>query len=311
MAVRVVVFGATLAGVVTLVFALMAFAPGDPIDLLPNADEVRPRLEAEWNLDKPLPARLLIYGGRVVRGDLGISLAYRPGMPVVEVALVPAVSTAGRVLGALCLTMGWGTLLAWWTAGNRSSTVRTTMQLLSIAPVFLLAHTLVFVLNEVAFAAIEAGRISRPGWFALPDQPSMLRTGLALVVLAVGSGALAEVHAQVEDVLVRVRSSAFVDAARARGAPLWPHVLLNVLPTLATITADRMAFFVGGAVILERVLSLNGAGSVLWQAALLRDYDLALGLSLLAAGSVCLARLAAEGVRLAVDPRLREQAWAA
>ena len=58
--------------------------------------------------------------------------------------------------------------------------------------------------------------------------------------------------------------------------------------------------------ILEKVLLLNGVGAILWQAALLRDYDLALGISLLAATFVSLARLAGDTVRIAVDPRLQE-----
>ena len=33
---------------------LLALAPGDPIDLLPNAEAVRATLEAQWGLDVPL-----------------------------------------------------------------------------------------------------------------------------------------------------------------------------------------------------------------------------------------------------------------
>jgi ABC-type dipeptide/oligopeptide/nickel transport system permease component len=196
-----------------------------------------------------------------------------------------------------------GTALAWTTAG-RPSLPRKLIQAVSVTPLFLLAHVLVHGLNEGAWAAMNAGLVDRPSWFALPDQPSSLRMALAIALLAVGSGALVDVHGEVEDALVRIRQSGYVDAARARGVPVWPHVLWNLVPPLAAITVSRVAFFVGGLVILEKVMLLNGVGAILWQAAQLRDYNVALGITIVLAGAVAATRLVGDTVRLLVDPRL-------
>lgn len=306
-ALRILSFLASLLGSIAFVLLLLVLAPGDPISLIPNGEELRPQLELQWGLSRPLHERYLHYLGRVLTLDLGTSLAYRPGQPVIDVVAGPALSSLGRVLGALLVTLSWGTALAWWTAG-RASIPRIVVQGISIVPVFLLAHGAIAGLNEGVFALMNAGHLDRPAWFALPDQPSALRTALSVVLLAVGSGSLAEVHAQVEEALVRIRRSPYVDAARARGAPTWPHVVLNLLPPLASTFAERAAFLAGGVVIVEKVMLLNGAGSVLWEAALLRDYDLALALALLAATFVGLAALAADAIRLAVDPRMRAAA---
>jgi len=301
---QLVYFGATLCGAVALVMLLLALAPGDPIDLLPNADEVRPELEARWHLDRPLPVRYALYLGQLATGDLGTSLSYRPGTPVWEVIARPAMRSAGWLVSAWMLTLIWGSGLAWFTAG-RTSVATLLVRVLSIAPVFLIAHLAVSGFNTAAWSLMEAGTIDRPGWFALPDQPSSLRTALAVVILAVGSGALAELHAEVENALVALRRSGFVDAARARGMPVWPHVAWNLVSPLTTIAVSRVAFFVGGLVILEKVLLLNGVGAILWRAALLRDYDLCLGIALLAAVVVAGARLTGDGIRITTDPRLR------
>lgn len=177
--------------------------------------------------------------------------------------------------------------------------------MLSVAPIFLVAHLLVSGINEATFAAIGAGWIDRPSWFALPDQPSAMRSALAIAVLAVASGGLTELHLELEGAIDRVRGSGFVDATRARGLPVWPHVGRNLVAPVATAVAGRVAFFVGGLVILERVLLLNGAGAALWQAALLRDHPVAVGVAVLAAAVVAGARLLADLVRIAIDPRLR------
>lgn len=298
---------ATVCGAAALVLGLLALAPGDPIDLLPNADDVRPRLEAEWHLDRPLPERYVRYLGRLATGDLGTSLAYRPGVPVRDVLAAPALRSAGWLMAGLALAMSWGTALAVLTATHATgrTLARPVVQLVSITPVFLLAHLAVTGLNEGAFALLEAGRIDRPDWFALPDQASTLRTLLAVVLLATGSGTLAEVHQAVEEALGRIYRSGYIDAARARGAPLWPHVLRNLVPPLTTIATTRAAFLVGGLVVLEKVLLLNGAGALLWQAAELRDYDLALGIAVLAATLVAGVRFVGDTLRVAIDPRLR------
>ena len=97
---RLVVFAATLLGAVAFVQVLLWAAPGDPIDMLPNSDELRPVLEAQWHLDEPVPARLLAYASNAVRGDLGTSLTYRPGMPVAEVIAKPALRSVEAQLCA-------------------------------------------------------------------------------------------------------------------------------------------------------------------------------------------------------------------
>ncbi|MFH1468627.1 MAG: ABC transporter permease [Pseudomonadota bacterium] len=298
-------FALTLAGAALVIQLLLWAAPGDPVDLVPNGAEVRAQLEAEWGLNEPLLQRYGHFLLRALRGDLGTSFTYRPGATVTALVLPAAARSLGVLLPALALALAVGLGLGFLTAG-RQSLLKRGLQAVSVAPVFLLAFIAVQVLNELAFRGMAAGLFARPSWFALPDAESGLKLTLAITVLAVGSGALAEVHAAVEDEIVRLRNAPFVDAAIARGAPAWRHVLWNLLPQLATIASGRAAFFAGGLIIVEKVLHLNGVGSMLWQSCRMRDYPVALGITLLAAAAVAGARLAGDLVRVVVDPRLRE-----
>ncbi len=283
---------------------LLWLAPGDAVDMLTDDPVLRAAMVREWGLDQPVLLRYAGTLGRALGGDLGTSLTYRPGTPVAELLGPASASSLGLLLGALATAMGWGVGLAYLTAG-RPSALRRLIQIVSVAPVFLLAWLSMVGLNELTFSLMEAGRIGRPAWFALPDEDSALKTALAVLVLACGSSALTEIHAAAEDALTRIRRSGYVDAARARGAALWPHVLLNLLPPLSSLAASRAAFFVGGLVIVEKVLHLNGAGAMLWQACRMRDYPLALGITAAAAAAVCTAQLLADLLRLGLDPRLR------
>ncbi len=301
---RVGAFVLTLLGAALLAQVLLWSAPGDAADLLAGDPELRAALVLDMGLDRPPHEAWWAFVTHAVQGDLGRSLTYRPGMSVSELVRPAALRSLLLVVGALVVSLSLGAGLAYLTAGRRSPG-RRLLQALSIAPVFLMAWMVVVGLNEWAFELIQSGAIERPSWFALPDQDSLLKWALAVTVLAVGSSAVTEVHSACEDELKHIRVSGYVDAARARGARLWPHVLWNLVPPLTIIASSRAAFFVGGLVVVEKVLHLNGVGAMLWQACRLRDVPLALGITFVAAAVVCGARLLADVIRVTVDPRLR------
>jgi ABC-type dipeptide/oligopeptide/nickel transport system permease component len=303
-------FGAfvlTLLGAALLAQVLLWSAPGDAADLLAGDPELRAALVLDMGLARPPHEAWWAFVTHAAQGDLGRSLTYRPGMAVIELVRPAALRSLVLVIGALFVSLGVGAGLAYVTAGRRSVS-RRLLQAVSIAPVFLMAWVVVIGLNEWAFGLMQNGTIGRPGWFALPDQDSLLKWVLAVTVLAVGSSAVTEVHSACEDELKRIRRSGYVDAARARGERLWPHVIWNLVPPLTTVASSRAAFFVGGLVVVEKVLHLNGVGAMLWQACRLRDVPLALGITFAAAAVVCGARLIADLVRVTIDPRLRTAA---
>ncbi|MEQ1567982.1 MAG: ABC transporter permease [Myxococcota bacterium] len=297
---------ATLAAATALLLGLLVLAPGDPIDLMQVDDAVRPQLAAELGLDRSLPARWALHARRLLSLDLGTSYVYRSGAAVADVIAGPARRTAGLVGAAGALACGLGTALAFTTAGRPRSAGRLLVGAVSLLPTFLVAFAAVWGLNELAWTGIGHGWWARPAWFALPDEDSAVRTALAVTVLAVASSTLSEIHGEIEDALVRVRASAWLDAARARGERTWTLVLRGLLPPVVAAMANRTGRLLGGAIVVEKVLLINGVGKVLWEAARLRDYELALSIAVLAATVVAAARLVADGLRWGLDPRLRE-----
>jgi peptide/nickel transport system permease protein len=300
---RVGRFVGTLVGAWALLQLLLALAPGDPIDLLPNGPEVRATLEVEWGLDQPVPVRILNSLRRASEGDLGTSLVTRPGAPVSTLAREAWTRSLGLLLPALALGLGSAALFG---ALRLPGPLRRPLQALSVLPAFLAAYLSVSAINALTWALLQRGLIARPDWFALPDTASGLRTALAIAVLAWSSGLLSGTALEVENELSRLRQSGFIEAARARGAPTWPHLLLNLLPVGATLSATLCLAQTGGVLVVEKLLLIDGAGSLLWDACARRDYPLALGLGLGATLVVATARLLADTLRLLVDPRERE-----
>lgn len=295
---RTAVFLLSLVGAMAAIQLLLAFAPGDAIDLLPNATALRPVLAAEWGLDQPPLLRVLKSLGRLARGDLGTSLTYRPGAAVSALVGAAAGQSLGLLVPALLLSLGSGLGLGLQGTGR-------TFAFFWVIPSFLAAWLMVSGVNALTWAAITRGWLDRPAWFALPDTDSPLRTALAVVVLAFASGGLGEVRTALHMELRALRDAPFMEAARARGAPLWPHYLSGLLGPLALLMAERVPYLLSGLVVVEKVLLFNGCGAMLWQACRLRDYPLATALTAGAALLVCSARLIADLIRVAADPRLR------
>lgn len=294
-----------LAGASTLAFLLLWSSPGDPIDLLSPSDEVRAELERQWRYDRPLPERILGAWIDRLSGDWGRSVSHRPGTPVPELVLGPLGRSAGWLAGGWGLAMVGGGLLGGLAATGRSRWLRLARPV-SAVPVLVMAHMLVAGLNAATWEAIQRDWIARPDWFALPLEPSFLRSALAVGVLAVGSGTLAEIAHETREALMRVLGSGWVEASRARGEPIVGRVARHLTLALARIGARRVGPLVGGLVILEKVLLLDGAGALLWRCAELRDYDVATALTIAAATAVVAGRLAAELTTLALDPRAAE-----
>ena len=298
-------FCATLAGAVFFVSALLYFAPGNAADILAQDETLRVALMEEWGLNQSLFEQYRAFLANAVQGDFGVSLTYRQGTPVSEIIAAKAPATLGLVLGALVLSIVVGTSMAYWSASRANSISRRVIQWASVPPVFLLAYLSMVGLDAWAYSSTVALGEPPPSWFPLLMEASSLKTALAITALALGSSALTEIHGSVEEEIQRIRSSGYVDAAKARGEKLWPHTLSNLLPSITTLVSSRAAFFLGGVIVVEKVFGLHGLGDVLWEACRKRDFPLVLGITLFTATIVCGARLVGDWTRMALDPRLR------
>src|SRR5579883_3601908 len=75
---RIALIVPTLFGVSVVIFALLYLVPGDPLAMLlpPDASqEQRDRVAHALGFDQPVPVQYVQWLGRVVHGDLGMSLA--------------------------------------------------------------------------------------------------------------------------------------------------------------------------------------------------------------------------------------------
>ena len=83
---------------------------------------------------------------------------------------------------------------------------------------------------------------------------------------------------------------------------LAPHIALPA----AQLAAGKMTFPVGGVLILEKVLGIQGIGLMGYQAAVQPDFPLLIAITVFATALVAAAHLGVDVLRIVVDPRVRK-----
>lgn len=281
-------------GAVILVQVLVALAPGDAIDTLPDPT-LRGQLATEWGLGDPVLVRIITGTTHALSGAWGSSWTVRPGAPV-----------WGLVTGAMgasvpVLLAAWGIAVGVGLAGRG----RTALLLVSALPVVILSLGTVEFVNGLVWAGMGRGWWPRPDFFALPMGGGWVRDLLMVGVLGLGSAAAGEVAARLGEADAQLDQAGFVLAMRARGLPttglLWRHRAVPLLEAASAVFAP----LTGGLVIVERLWGRPGVGDLLWRAVEGRDVPVATGSIVVLAAMTVLVGVALDLARRAWDPRLR------
>ena len=306
-------FGVVL-GVVTLMFALLRLAPGDPALLLVGPTATAEQIAAQRHtlgLDRPLPVQYAAWLGRFARGDWGTSIA--TGRPV-RGMLAQAWPATVRLVGlslvlSYLIGIGVGVIQA-----ARNGRLDTALSIASVTlfalPGYWLGLMLVMVftyrlrwLPAFGAAGFDADFLSPAG--RLADRLRHLALPLATLTL-VGVGGTARF---VRGAMLDVAGAPFVTVARAKGlserAVTLRHVLRNALIPVLTLLGLSLPTLFSGAVFIEAIFAWPGVGRVLVEAVQARDYPVVMAATAVSATLVVLGNLLAEVLVSLADPRVR------
>ena len=307
--------------VLSLTFALLRVAPGDPATfLLPPAatagDAVR--LRAELGLDRPLAVQYARWLGATLRGDLGSSFADRRPVTAVLADALP-VSLA---LGALSLVLSFavGIAAGVWQAARRGSlsdhVLTSVSVVLAASPAYWLG------LGAIACFTYLASSLSMPMWMRLPavgmttpgvelggvaHLADLARHSILPVTLLAAIGAAGVARYARTSALDAIGAD-WVRTARAKGLPervvLRRHLLANLRAPLVTLFALALPGTVAGSVFVETIFGWPGMGRLMVTSIVARDYPVVLGCAAAYAAVVIVANLVAESLLPWADPRI-------
>src|SRR5262249_35419830 len=145
---------------------------------------------------------------------------------------------------------------------------------------------------------------------SLFDDPLGAIRHATLPAVALATGVIAELARQVRSALIEVLGSQYVRTLRAKGlgpvAILWKHGLRNISVTLLTLIGLQVNRLFSGAVVIEAVFAIPGAGSLVAYSAINKDYPVVQGVVLVFVVIVILVNLAVDILSALLDPRVAE-----
>jgi peptide/nickel transport system permease protein len=309
--------------VLTLTFALIRLAPGDPATFLvpPSATPAdAARLRAELGLDDAIVVQYARWAMRLLHGDLGESFSLH--QPVAR-ALADALPVSiGLGAASLALTFLIGVPIGMLQAVRRGGALDTSLTVATTlayaAPSFWLALALVAVFTYGAASwglppplrlpafGLRAPGLELHGIAALGDLVRHAILPVTILTIVGAAGIARYARSSIADVL----GQDFVRSAWAKGAHpprvYFRHVLATVLPSLVVLFALSLPGLVAGSIFVEAVFAWPGMGRLMVGAIIARDYPLVMGAAAVYAAIVLLANLAGDLALPLVDPRRRE-----
>ena len=319
-----------LIGISLISFFIMHLAPGDitnnEASFNPKAsEESRQKLRELYNLDKPIIVQYGLWLKRMVQLDFGHSFASHQKPVFLGVTDVDGNYTEGMIEAALPITLMINllglaiTLTLAIPLGILAARKYQQWQDKSITlfnfigfsiPGFWLSLLLMYWLgvvnNWLPISGLHSLNYDNlDTWGKLTDSISHLImpviipsiTGLAGITLFVKNGML--------DVL----NQDYITTARAKGLSehkvVYTHALRNALLPLITIIGLSIPGLIGGSVISETIFAIPGMGKLFYDAVLMRDFPVVMGVLTIGSALTLLGNLLADVAYAWADPRVR------
>jgi peptide/nickel transport system permease protein len=298
----------TLLLVSLIIFAVVEILPGDVATRILGREatpETLATLRERLHLNDPASTRYLRWLGQLVQGDLGVALT--SARPISEILAPRVFNTVVLSLVAFLIYVPLTVIPALIQAVRRDRPIdhalSVVMLLLLSTPDFLLA-TLLMILFVIFLPLFPAMSI-------VQQTSSLTEYARAIALPALTLGITMAVYAvrMLRDNLIEVLDSEYVRMAELKGLPprkvLLRHALPNALVPSLNITALNLGYLIGGVVIVERVFSYPGFGSLLVDSLQLRDVPLIEATVLIAAGVYICGNMLADIGAILLNPRLR------
>jgi peptide/nickel transport system permease protein len=311
----------TLFLVSLLTFFIIDLSPGSAVDA--EIDRLRAMgstvsteqveaLEEQYGVNDPWIVKYGKWAGGLIRGDFGMSFAYR--QPVADVIW----SRFGlSVALALCATIiAWGIAIpvGVYSATHRYSigdNIITVLQFIGVAiPEFLLA--LAVMVAAVRFGGLDVGGLFSNEYRNAPwslDKLSDMLAHLWMPILVISVASTAWLTRVMRANLFDVLGQQFVQTARAKGVAeskvIWKHAVRNALHPLVMTLGSTLSVIISGEAVVSIIFNLPTTGQALLQTLIVKDTYVAATLLVMLAALLIIGNLIGDLLLRWVDPRAR------
>ncbi|MCG8643186.1 MAG: ABC transporter permease [Desulfobacterales bacterium] len=303
---RVLQFIPTIFFITLIMFVLLNILPGSAaylaVDQRKAPDpELIARLEKEWGLDKPIHIRYLNYLKGLVTGDLGKSFLRKENVSqILAERIRPTLELA---VASIVIAVAVGLPLGFISALRKGTWLDTCSMIGAVSgisiPQFWLGILLMF------FFSVKLRIFPTSGY---GDGNIM---NLILPALSLGVGYMALIARTTRAAVIDVLNMDFVRTARSKGLSEFlvnsRHVFQNTMILVLTTVGLQFGSLIGATVVVEKLFSWPGIGSLLVDSIYQRDIPVTQGCILVIILIFLIVNLVVDLLYAVIDPRIKYQ----
>jgi peptide/nickel transport system permease protein len=296
-------------GVVALfVFLLLRLTPGDPAAILAG-DNATPeqleRIRVSLGLHEPLYTQFFTWVGKLLHGDLGVSLISNvPVLQMIGQRVEPSISIAlSTIILSILIAVPLGVIAAWKHGTWIDRFVMGLSVLGFSVPVFVIGYLLIQIFAlDLRWLPVQGFRSISSGFGPFLERIILPTFTLSFIYVAL-------IARMTRASMLDVLGEDYVRTARAKGigevAVLLRHALRNAAVPVITVIGNGFALLISGVVVTESVFNLPGVGRLTVDAVLARDYPVIQAMILLTSLIYVMVNLLIDVAYTMLDPRIR------
>lgn len=312
---KIILFFASIFILSFLVFYIARLAPGDPLVSYygDRVEKMSPE-EHEWAMEKlglndSITVQYVKWLSNAFQGKFGISYKYK--MDVLEVIggrigntiLLGGIGFVLIFIFALLL----GILCAWYEKSALDKIICRVGTITSCIPEFWLSLVLILIF------AVDLKVLPSSGAYSIGNEKNIAdrMTHLILPLIVVVTNHLWYYAYMIRNKILEEVRADYVLLAKSKGLTrrkvMFRHCLRNIIPTYLSIMAISVPHILGGTYIIETVFSYPGLGTLAYESARYKDYNLLMVLCILSGVIVIFCNMLAQTINERINPRLRER----
>jgi peptide/nickel transport system permease protein len=301
---RLLQFIPTILVISLIMFFLLNVLPGNAALMSAGAQDrgldtkYVEQMMKRWDLDKPLHVRYLIYLKNLAQGDLGLSFLRSEN--VSHVILARLWPTLKLALASMLIAVGIGVPLGFVSALRQGSWLDALSMIGAVSgvsiPQFWLGLLLMFLLS-VKLSLLPTSGYGEGGL-----------AHLVLPAFTLGVGYMALLARTTRAAVLEILTADYVRTAQAKGLSRFlingKHVLRNALILVLTTAGLQFGSLIGQTVIVEKLFSWPGIGSLLVDTIFQRDIPVVQGCVLVIIAVFLCVNLSVDLLYAMIDPRI-------
>lgn len=305
--------------VVTLNFFLPRLLPGDPVAYLTgfSEQEMTPAQVAFYkdalHLNKPLAVQFSYYLRSLLDGTLGYS--YKKDAAVAALIGEKLGYTLQIAVPAVLLSAGigllWGLRCGYKKDSRFDQLSTTALIVLNAVPAFLIGLGLMIVFcfqtKLLPYTGLNSPDAVRGTAGYVLDRV----LHLLLPVLTLTLSALPGRYLLVRNMAASASDEKYILYAKQRGLPdsviRRSYLLRTIAQPFLTMLGMSVSLCVGGSVVIEKIFSIGGMGSLLTEAVYTLDYPLMQGILFVTTCIMVLSILVTDFLCLLIDPKRKQE----